>query len=320
MTSISEQRLLFEVGSTFFITGISFISFLAASLLNERSPAMFQQLYCLSCGVLFNAGISFAHYLFYTIVDGSNYISLIAASSVFMVMLGVRIFHTKTSQEYSVVSTGNFTADNRELADMEGDDDDTDNRIDGIHTLDHNCVFDRSTVTLKLCLCTLIVFKSLSNLLEGLLFAMIAINSQWNACLIMMDRVIMALTLSAVLESSAVPSVVFLTSMVMYSCSTALGVAMGLLVSDAISHSSFDLDRVVRFLKYAHTIMHACVCGSYLYMSLLHMIPIIVVRVEGEVDTRQTKGSWSYKAMACMSFVLGYTVSLTSNVMMSYPT
>lgn len=318
MTSISEQRLLFEVGSTFFITGISFISFLAASLLNERSPAMFQLLYCLSCGVLFNAGISFAQYLFYTIVDG--YISLIVASSVFMVMLGVRIFHTKTSQEYSVVSTGNFTADNRELADMEGDDDDTDNGIDGIPALDHDCVFDRSTVTLKLCLCTLIVFKSLSNLLEGLLFAMIAINAQWNACLIMMDRVIMALALSAVLESSAVPSVVFLTSMVMYSCSTALGVAIGLLVSEAISHSSSDFDRVGRFLKYAHTIMHACVCGSYLYMSLLHMIPIIVVRVEGEVDTRQTKGSWSYKAMTSMSFVLGYTLSLTSNAMMSYLT
>jgi hypothetical protein len=281
---------------------------------------MFQQLYCLSCGVLFNAGLSFAHHLFYTIVDGSNYISLIAASSVFMVMLGVRIFHTKTSQEYSVVSTCNFTADNRELADMEGDDDATDVGINGIHGLDHGFVFDRSTVTLKLCLCTLIVFKSLSNLLEGLLFAMIAINAQWNAGLIMMDRVMMALALSAVLESFAVPSVVFLTSMVMYSCSTALGVAMGLLVSEAISHSSSDLDKVVRFLKYAHTIMHACVCGSYLYMSLLHMIPIIVVRVEGEVDTRQAKGSWSYKAMASMSFVLGYTVSLTSNVMMSYLT
>lgn len=322
LTSSEQRLLLFEVGSAFFITGISFISFLAASLVNERSPAMFRQLYCLSCGVMFNAGLSFAHHLFF---DGAYYISLIAASSVFMVMLGVSIFHAKTSQKYSVVSTG--TADNKELADMEEDDDDdpADDGIDGIDALDHGRIFDRSTVTLKICLCTLIVFKSLSNLLEGLLFAMIDINAQWNASLIIMDRVIMALTLSTVLESFAVPSMVFLTSMVMYSCSTALGVAIGMLVSEAMSHPSSDLDRVVSSFKYAHTIIHACVCGSYLYMSLLHMIPIIVARVEegGEVDMRHgpTKGTWSFKAMVSMSFfVLGYAVSLASNIMMFYLT
>jgi len=312
MTS-AEQRLLFEIGSAFFITGVSFISFLSASLVNERSPAIFRQLYSLSCGVLFSAGLSFAHHL-YTIIDGSYYISLIAASAVFIVMLGVSIFHAKTSQEYSVVSTVIAEAD-KELGDVrEGDEDCT---IDGIHAVDHDHMFEQSSVTLKLCSCTLILLKSSSNLLEGLLFAIIANNAQWNLGLIIVDRVILALALSSVLESFSVPIIVFLTSMVIYSCSTSLGVAIGMLVLEAMSSPSSDLDRVVRSLKYGNTIMHACVCGSYLYMSLLHMTPL-VIRVQ-EVDPRQHY-TWSYKVMVSISFLLGYAMSLASNVMMFFLT
>jgi len=314
---MNVQGLLFEVGSAFSITGISFIFFLAGALVNEKSPGAFRQMYSSSSGVLFCSGLSFAYH-FYTINEGLYFICLIASSSVFIALLCVSIFHTKTSKDYSVLSTSSANAEKR-LEDIEHWKDNSDNGV-----IVETTLFDQPTVALKLCLCSLIVLKSLSNLLVGLLLAIIDDIAQWDVALIIVDRVIMALTLSTILEASVVPGMLFLLSMSAYSCSTSLGVIIGMLVTEIISTASNDFRGLEYALKYVNTIIHACACGSYLYMSLLIMVPIVMQRPneveEEEADRRHNNSTSTYKLMVTMSFVLGYVVSLISHIMIYYLT
>lgn len=300
MTNINKN-VLFMIASAISFLGASLISFLTGSLVNEKSQKLFQYLYSFSTGIIFGIALSFGlHPYIVTEVENYQIVHLITSLS-FTVMLGIKFYYTISSYDYNHVQSNNILLSdhnielvNNKMSTIENkqrmnnsivnkDEDQYHNKSNEIETINQDSSSEKSKlIGFKVNLLVLITSASITDLLLGLLLSFMKDNSLVLFAIVFIERCLIAISIGTLLESSAVPSSLFLSAMFTCSLSAPIGVCIGLIIHTTTNYNSNNTSTIntLVILEFLYSISHSFSCGIYLYIALMHMIPTAIYQLQ----------------------------------------
>lgn len=275
-----DKVFLFRISSAFSVLGVSLICFLLGGLSKERSNALFAVVHAFSSGIVLGMGFLFddPDGIFHMNHESTHSAVYIAALS-FVGMLGIEYFNAASSYDYSAV----VTVDDSDDSEFDFDREIEMSRLDDVSIRDEEdgAVVDMSNYKPRSIIgqlasksftfhpLILLFFASASDMVGGMHLSSEEHYGVQLLVVVVIHKALMACAFGTLLESSTVPRGVFLYFMLCYSCSSAVGILTGTLMSKygVVTHG------LLRSMQNTDFVISALTAGIYLFISSLKMIP-----------------------------------------------
>lgn len=300
-----DYLLLFRAGISFFLLGISLVSFLIAGLCKEWSLQLFRYIHSFSAGAILGIGFLFSSQ---TGDVGDFFLaSTMLAAFSFIVLLVVDNFATSSFDYAAMPNHADEDIEiGLELSDVSstnGEDDDDNDLL-----LDISFPHGKG---LKLFPMIILSFASLSDFIAGAYYSAHKENNLALFFVIAFHKSLMACVFGMILETpTPTPRNLFTLYMLLFCFSSPFGILLGAIIMK-IGIASVE---VLSILKMCKLFIYSLAAGLYLYVAIMQMIPLTF-----GMRSKSDQHNVGVKTVKFAAFLTGFVSAIVPALLLLLP-